>query len=241
MVINMYKYFNRIFQGNKSEYQKVLSGYLNDGEKKVVVTANPEFFSYVKTDEVVSNMLLDETVDVIADGIGLVKAAKILGINLPERIPGVELTEFLFQYANEHSSKVCIFGSKQEVLDLLVEKMNRDYPNAQLICLENGYVSDKEEVFKNMIGKSPDICIVAMGMPIQEKLIYKSISLAEKGVFIGVGGSLDVISGYKKRAPMIFRKMHLEWLYRLMKEPQRISRFLKYNVVFLLEVRKLKK
>lgn len=93
---------------------------------------------------------------------------------------------------------------------------------------------------KKIIELNPDICLVALGIPEQEILISKYIENAKKGIYIGVGGSLDVLSGTKKRAPEIFIKLNLEWLYRIIKEPKRIKRFWNNNIKFLIEVRKNK-
>lgn len=76
-------------------------------------------------------------------------------------------------------------------------------------------------MFEKIAKEKPDIVLVALGIPLQEKLIYKHLDQFNKGIFVGVGGSFDVISGHKKRAPKIFIKLNLEWLYRILKEPKR--------------------
>ena len=89
---------------------------------------------------------------------------------------------------------------------------------------------------KKIIKLKPDICLVALGIPEQEKLILKYYDKAEKGIFMGVGGSFDVLSGCKKRAPRISIKLNLEWLYRIIKEPKRLKRFYQYNLKYLFYV-----
>ena len=86
---------------------------------------------------------------------------------------------------------------------------------------------------EEIIKLKPDILFVALGIPYQEKLIGKYYNKFKKGIFIGVGGSFDVLSGTKKRAPRLFIKLKLEWLYRIICEPKRLKRFFKYNVKFL--------
>ena len=93
---------------------------------------------------------------------------------------------------------------------------------------------------QKIVKLNPDICLVALGIPKQELLISKYIENAKKGIYIGVGGSFDVLSGVKKRAPKIFIKLNLEWLYRIIKEPKRIKRFWNNNVKFLIKVRREK-
>ena len=105
---------------------------------------------------------------------------------------------------------------------------------------KNGYVENKDDIFKEIVKKEPDIVMVALGVPFQEKLIYKHLDKFKKGIFVGVGGSFDVISGTKKRAPKIFIKLNLEWLYRIIKEPSRLKRFYESNIKFLLNIKKIK-
>ena len=95
-------------------------------------------------------------------------------------------------------------------------------------------------VFADMKAKEPDIVLVALGMPAQEKLIYKHLKDFNKGIFVGVGGSLDVLSGTKERAPQFFIKHNLEWAYRIMKEPKRLKRFYNSHVKFIFKLRKEK-
>ncbi len=104
----------------------------------------------------------------------------------------------------------------------------------------NGYVVNKDYVFRDILRKEPDIILVALGMPLQEKIIYRNIKKFRKGIFVGVGGSFDILSGCKKRAPKIFIKLNLEWLYRIIKEPKRIKRFYKNNIRFIFKIIKLK-
>lgn len=97
---------------------------------------------------------------------------------------------------------------------------------------------NNKDLFMKQISKlKPDVVLVALGIPSQEKLIYKHLDEFEQGVFVGVGGSFDIISGHKKRAPKLFQQLNIEWLYRLIKEPKRIKRFFKYNIRFMFHLK----
>ena len=111
---------------------------------------------------------------------------------------------------------------------------------AYLAGCTDGYVQDKEKVFREIVEMQPDIVLVALGAPKQELLIHRYYRRGEKGVFIGVGGSFDVLSGRKKRAPSFFIRHNLEWLYRIASEPKRLKRFWDSNIKFLFELRKEK-
>ena len=106
--------------------------------------------------------------------------------------------------------------------------------------MHRGYIQDKDAAFDEIVNSNPDAVLVALGIPAQEILIYNHYDKFEKGIFIGVGGSFDVLSGVKKRAPQIFIKMNLEWLYRIACEPKRIKRFYQSNVKFIAKVKGMK-
>lgn len=223
--------------------QNVLTKLTHNIEKKkktFVVTANPEIVMYAK-----SNIQYKEIVDtadiVVADGIGVVIGSKILKKPLPERIPGYELVTSLLDTAEEKKLKVYFLGASEEVIKSLKVKVRDLYPNLIIAGARNGYFEkDDPDVVGEVIQSDPDIIFVAMGCPGQEQWIHKHIATFDKGIFIGVGGSFDVLSGKVKRAPVIWQKLNLEWLYRLVKQPSRLKRMLVIPK-FLIEVWKTKK
>ena len=131
-----------------------------------------------------------------------------------------------------------LFGAKQEVIEKMQEKIKKDYPQIQLLGAKNGYTEDKQKVFEEIEKLQPDVVLVALGAPMQEKIIYQNLKKFQKGIFIGVGGSLDVLSGSKKRAPKIFIKLNLEWLYRIALHPKRWKRFYNGNIKFIYKIKK---
>lgn len=238
----MYKEkLERLYQKNKNTFFKDLKNMLNKNERKLIITANPETFKYAKSDKEVSMMFNDKNILFVPDGIGVVKAAQILNVNVKERIAGIDIANELLKLGNELKKSIYFFGSKQEVIDDLIKNAKENYPNLKICGFQNGYVNDRDIIMKEIIKKEPDIVLVALGIPEQEKLIYKYINKFKKGIFVGVGGSFDVISGHKKRAPQIFIKLNLEWLYRILKEPSRLKRFYNNNIKFILEIKKEKK
>lgn len=237
----MRSFFEKTYKGTQQAFYADVKRCLAQEQKKLIVTANPETFMMGERDGEMSRVLLDENTTIIADGIGVLKGANMLGIHMEERLPGVELVETLFGYGNELGKSVFMLGAKQEVLDLLQQRLAKDFPNLKVAGAVNGYVADKDKVFAEIKEKQPDIVLVALGMGTQEKLIYKHYGDFRKGIFVGVGGSFDVLSGTKERAPKFFIDHNIEWLYRIMKEPKRFGRFYNNNVKFIFEVRKLAK
>ncbi len=236
----MKKYLKIIYEKSEKEYFNLLKEYLENNEKKFIITANPETLTMAETDEEVSKMLLDKNNSVVPDGIAIVKACKTLDIPVTERIAGVDIAEYLLHEASQLKKKVYLFGSKQEVIDGMKKVIEEKYSGIKLVGATNGYIEDKDKEFENIKKAKPDVIMVALGIPYQEKLIYKHLKDFEKGIFIGVGGSFDVLSGTKKRAPKIFIKLNLEWLYRIMCEPKRLKRFWNNNVKFILKIKKEK-
>ena len=236
----MKEYLKQVYNKSEKEYFKLLSKWLKNNEKKCIITANPETLTMAETDEEISKMLLDKNNSIVPDGIAVVKACNMLNLPVTERIAGVDIAEYLFGIANEQKKSLYLFGAKKEVIESLVNKIKVDYNNINILGYSDGYVEDRDKVFKKIIKLKPDICLVALGIPYQEKLIYKHLDEFNKGIFVGVGGSFDVLSGTKKRAPKIFIKLNLEWLYRIVCEPKRLKRFWNNNVKFIVKIRKEK-
>ena len=237
----MWEYFNKIYRGTFAEFTAELSEKLDREEKAFVITANPETLMIGQNNPEYDQILRSADTTIVPDGIGVVKAANMLGIPLTGRVPGVEIVAKLFQALHEKNRSLYLLGAKKEVLDLLTAKLAAEYPGIRLVGACDGYVKDKDAVFEQIVALQPDVTLVALGIPQQEILISKYYDRFQKGIFIGVGGSFDVLSGSKKRAPEIFIKLNLEWLYRIASEPKRIKRFYDSNVKFISKIQSMKK
>jgi len=237
VVYNMKELFDKLYNENKEQFYKIMKSNLIKNKKMFIVTANPETFMKSEEDLELNSLLKEKETILVPDGIGIVKVAKANGYDIKERITGIDIATTLLDYGNELKKKIYLFGAKADVINLMNDVLKNNYPNLELVGSSNGYVKDKDKVFDEIIKLEPDIVLVALGIPHQEKLIYKHINKFKKGIFVGVGGSFDVISGYKKRAPKIFIKLNLEWLYRIITEPKRIKRFWNSNVKFMFRIK----
>lgn len=237
----MQEYFDNIYGGNLKELLSHLETSIKNEKKEFIITANPEIIMKSLNDEELSKMLLDQNNIVVPDGISVVKVAKKFNKNISERITGIELSSELIKLANEYHKTIYLFGSEEIVVKKLEKKIKEEYKNISQVYAKNGYKKYKNKVISDIQQKKPDIILVALGVPFQEKIIYENISKFEKGIFVGVGGTFDVLSGIKKRAPQIFIKLNLEWLYRIIKEPKRLKRFYENNIKFFLKVKMLPK
>lgn len=236
----MKAYFDKIYRNDFKTFIKELEQNIKQEKKSFIITANPETLMIGTENQAFDEILKSEETVIVPDGIGVVKAANILGIPLTERITGVEIVQELFKILNETGKGIYLLGAKREVVEKLVERLHVEYPNLNVLGYQDGYVKDKDAVFEEIVSLKPDVVLVALGIPAQEILIRKHYEKFEKGIFVGVGGSFDVLSGTKKRAPEIFIKLNLEWLYRIAKEPKRFKRFYDSNIRFIGKIKRMR-
>ncbi len=234
----MIEYYNNLYCGSRDEFFAFIDSRAEKGEKTFVVTANPETFMHGSRNEEFHKLLCDSETIITPDGIGVVKAAKWAKKTPNGRVTGVETVSELLRFGSEKGLSAYFYGSKPEVLEKLKAQIDENYPGLNIVGLRDGYQNNDDEVFADMKAKKPDLCFVALGIPRQELLIYKNLPDFDKGIFMGIGGSLDVLSGTKKRAPKLFIKLNCEWLYRIMCEPKRIGRFYNNNVKFFKCIKK---
>lgn len=223
----------KIYNEEENIFYSILEDLLITNKKKFIITVNPEIIMKSYKNIEIKEMLLNDNNILVPDGISIIKKAKQYNINIKERITGVDISSKALEICNKNKKSIYLFGSKKEVLDKLIININQKYPNINIVGFSDGYVEDKDKIMKEIISLSPDLILIALGVPNQELLINKYIEKAKKGVFIGVGGTFDVLSGCKKRAPKLFIKLNLEWLYRIICEPTRLKRFIQNNIVFM--------
>ncbi|WP_075982973.1 WecB/TagA/CpsF family glycosyltransferase [Bacillus massilinigeriensis] len=204
----------------------LLSERVERKEKTFVVTANPEIVMFAKEDDTYESYL--ESADyIVPDGNGILLAGKILHKPVEERITGYDLTVELLSRGNKNGWKVYLLGGQEEVNQKAVANIKLTYPNVQVVGSHNGFFDWADDDIQQQISSTePDLVFVALGVPKQEKWIAENLNRFSKGIFIGVGGSIDVIAGEVKRAPMFWQRLKLEWLYRLLKQPSRWRRML---------------
>jgi len=204
-----------------------LKSFLQEDRVHTIFTPNSEIMMAAQRDEYLKGILNSADL-LVADGAGVVLASRILKVNLPEKVAGFDLVKNSFSMDVNKKIKYFLFGSKPGVAEAAKEKILNNYKNVEVVGCHHGYFSpEDEDGIIDMINQSgADILLVALGAPKQEKWIYENKGKLKVKVCIGVGGSLDVISGKVKLAPEFFRRNGLEWLYRLYKEPRRFKRML---------------
>ncbi len=199
-----------------------------------VVTINPEMFKEAEKNQNFSN-IVKEAEMVIPDGIGVKIALQITG-KKANRIPGIDFAKKLLQEAAVSGIPVAIIGSKEEVVVKAVENLQNEINGLNIVYYHNGYFKDDALIYDELKTKSPKLILVALGSPRQEEFIYNAKKVLNPALMVGIGGSLDVWSGSVKRAPKIFQKLGLEWLYRTVSQPSRFKRIFPTLPLFLLKV-----
>lgn len=169
---------------------------------------------------------------IIPDGIGVIKASRILSTPLKEKVAGIELGERTLAIAANKGYSIYFLGAKPGVAELAAQKMREKYPALTVAGVHDGYFKkegeENEAVLTEIRAAAPDVLYVCLGVPAQEKWIAANrADLSPVKLCLALGGSLDVWAGNVKRAPKIFIKLGLEWFYRLCCEPRRIGRMMK--------------
>jgi N-acetylglucosaminyldiphosphoundecaprenol N-acetyl-beta-D-mannosaminyltransferase len=165
-----------------------------------------------------------------ADGQGIVWASRLLGDPLPERVAGIDLMQNLLGLAERRRYRVFILGARDTVLERAVERIRELHPRLELVGYRDGYFADEEaaDVCAAIRVAHPHIVFVAMSSPRKEYFLGTYGERLGAQFVMGVGGSIDVIAGVTRRAPLAWQRLGLEWLYRMLQEPRRMFR--RYSV-----------
>jgi N-acetylglucosaminyldiphosphoundecaprenol N-acetyl-beta-D-mannosaminyltransferase len=203
------------------------------GQRLVGVTLNPEMMmAGEQTPEF--GQLLKKADLVLPDGAGLVWALRRAGHTV-NRLPGIEFAERLLAEAGRQQLPVALIGARPEVLAEAQKNLEARY-GIHVVYAHHGFFDNAEAVARACAETRPQLVLVALGVPRQENWIDRYSTFFESGVFLGVGGSMDVWSGQTRRAPAWMRRLNLEWLYRITSEPWRIRRVYKTLPLFVVKV-----
>lgn len=173
---------------------------------------------------------------ILADGMSVVWAARLLGQRLPERVAGVDLMFELLRVGGEKGFRFYCLGAKEEVVCEVVKRIGERYPGAVVAGYRNGYFQEDEEagIIEAINASKADVLFVAMSPPKKEQFLARWAETLNVPVCHGVGGSFDVFAGKVKRAPELWQKLGMEWLYRVVQEPRRMwRRYLVTNTKFM--------
>lgn len=216
----------------REEAAQAGAALLEEDRFHYVVTPNPEFILAAEKDEEFRRVLNGADL-VLPDGIGVVYSAKIMGTPLKSRVPGIEFAADMLACLNRQGGRLYLLGAKPGVAEAAGRNILEQYPNIVLCGTQDGYFQDEEAALLKVAAAQPDLLFVCLGAPKQEKWMARWGKHTGARLAIGLGGCLDVFAGNVERAPESWRKLGLEWAYRLKKEPKRAGRMAKLPLVLV--------
>ena len=210
-----------------SEALERVEAFFSARSPHLIATANAEMLMNATHDEELCSILNGADL-VVPDGAGTVWAARHLGSEMPERVAGYDLAQEIMKRAPSAGRKVFFFGSAPGVADKAKAKAEELYPGISIVGTRNGYFKPDEEplIIDQIKRAQPDLLLVALGVPKQEKWLAAHLNELQVPVSIGVGGTFDVMAGVMKRAPLWMQRAKLEWLFRAMLQPSRAGRLI---------------
>lgn len=194
---------------------------------KQVVTVNPEFVMMAQH-HVVFRQCINQAALVVADGMGIVWAARYLRSPVPERVTGTDIVAELARRCAPKGYRLYLLGAAPGIAELAGERLQELAPGLQLAGTYAGSPAPEEEeaIIERIRSAQADVLCIAYGAPAQELWIQRNLSRLPVAIAMGIGGAFDFLSGRQRRAPQMMRQMGLEWCYRLYREPWRWRRML---------------
>jgi N-acetylglucosaminyldiphosphoundecaprenol N-acetyl-beta-D-mannosaminyltransferase len=191
----------------------------------LVVTLGTEMVVHARRDPAFRRLVNGAALS-LCDTIGLVLAARLQGVRLPERVTGVELVEALAAISGENDLRLFFLGSASDTAERAARMLVAKYPQARIVGTRNGYFTSDAvpEVISAIAKSGANVVCCGLGSPRQERFLAEALAASGCPVGIGVGGSFDVFAGNVRRAPRAVQRLGLEWLYRLVREPRRWRR-----------------
>ena len=217
------------------EAEERADALLCSGAGGYIVTANPEIVLRCREDAAYAAAVNGAKL-VLADGVGDLCAARILGTPLPGRVAGADLVPRLLARLAERGGSVFLYGARPGVAERAGKSLQSACPGLRIAGAENGYISDETALLEALEREKPDLLLLGLGAPRQELWMAENRQRTP-AVMIGVGGLLDVFAGDIPRAPESWQRLGLEWLYRLLREPRRFKRVIRLPKILLLALR----
>jgi len=204
---------------------EAIEGFIRSRSPHIVVTADASCVVLAQKDGELKEIVNSANL-VTPDSVGILWAAKLNRAPLAERVSGCDMLVLLCERASRLGHRVFLLGAAPGVADAAADRLKERCPGLNIVGTQHGYFrpEDTEEVLGRIREAAPDLLFVAFGIPMQEKWIRRHMGTLNVPVCMGVGGSLDVLSGNVKRAPKWMQRHGLEWVYRLAGNPKKIGK-----------------
>lgn len=213
--------------------------YINCFDKIHIISGNPEVLYTGLNNKLLFENFTSKDSLIIPDGVGVQIASKILKTPVKEKIAGIDLMKEIINKTSLENMGIYLLGTTDENLKSCVANLILKYPNINIVGYRNGFfdIDNAIDIINEIKETKPYAIFVAMGCPRQEEFIVRYMNELPCKIFMGVGGSFDVIAEKVNRAPKWMIKLGLEWLYRVVKEPWRIKRLGSIPKFLLLVIR----
>jgi N-acetylglucosaminyldiphosphoundecaprenol N-acetyl-beta-D-mannosaminyltransferase len=213
---------------------EIVEGFILEGRPRKVLCANvalyvgarrsPELWELYRRSDLLT-----------VDGWGIYHASRLLGDPAPKPVSGIDLMFALIERAAERGYRIYIVGAADEVLKAAVTRLRQQHPSLRIVGWHHGYydVAEEDDVGDLVRAAAADLVLLATSSPQKERFAERQAGRGVGGVFVAVGGSIDIAAGRYRRAPEWVRLAGLEWVYRLVQEPRRLwRRYLVTNALF---------
>ena len=216
------------------ETMETAKSFIAGNKTRVIYTPNAEI-AQVCIDDKTGEMfdIINSADMIIPDGAGVVLASRILKTPLKEKVAGIDLAYNIIDYLDQIGGTLFLLGAKREIVEKAAGNLREKHKSLR-VFYNDGYFNkakgneENQKVLDKINDSKADVIFVCFSLLAAEKWIFENKDKLNKGVLIGLGGTIDNISGVSnKRAPKIFIKLNLEWFYRLIKEPRRFKRMMK--------------
>lgn len=203
-------------------------GLMQGGGCAYTVTPNPEIVLEARKNRALFDALTGAAL-ILPDGVGLIWASRLAGTPLRHRLPGIDFAEALLERLEAENGTVYLLGAGPGVAAQAAAALAARRPGLRICGCRHGYFeeTENETIIREIKAAHADLILVCLGSPKQELWMQQAAPRLDRGLLIGLGGALDVLAGRKKRAPVWMRRLGLEWLYRLVREPSRIKRMIR--------------
>lgn len=215
----------RVHRVRMADALRQIEQFIECREPHLVITADANAV-LLALEDAEFRALMESAALITADGAGLTWAGKRLGQPFPERVSGVDLVEQLTRLSHEKGYRLYFLGAAPGVAERAAQNLLKKYPQAQIVGVQHGYFAPADEpaIVAQIAAARPDVLLVGMGMPRQEKWAWQHRDALGVPVMIGVGGSFDVYGGVVRRAPRWMQRVGCEWLWRLLQDPRKIKK-----------------
>ncbi|MBA3307708.1 MAG: WecB/TagA/CpsF family glycosyltransferase [Chloroflexi bacterium] len=214
-----------------------VSRYLREGTSPgTILAVNPEKVYALRKDPFLMRFFERGTL-LLPDGIGVVMALNLLYRAGATRVAGADLMLGICDIAAREGQGIFVYGARERVNRRAVEILGQRFPGIRIVGRANGYLGPQEadDLLRTIAASGAEILFVALGSPAQERWMHEHLPGSTVRICQGIGGTLDTITGDVRRAPAIFRRLGLEWFYRLVRQPSRWRRQIVYPL-FVAEV-----